>query len=107
MPSTAPRRPMNPAQKLSRVSEPIDWRAALRSSVPVLAGVGALLAVWWLAAEIFASLRVIPSPPAVFRQMLADRGSYSANGATTLREAFVGFCWGNAFALVLGGLFVL
>jgi ABC-type nitrate/sulfonate/bicarbonate transport system permease component len=78
----------------------------MRSSLPVVAGLGALLVLWWAAAAIFTALRVVPSPPAVFRQMIADRASYLANGATTLREAFVGFCWGNAFAIVLGGLFV-
>jgi sulfonate transport system permease protein len=83
-----------------------DWRGALRASVPVAGGLGALLLAWWAASGILASLRVVPAPIAVFRQMLADRGAYAANAATTLREAFVGFCWGNAAAVALGCLFV-
>ncbi len=84
----------------------IDGRAAWRSLAPVLAGLGLLLALWWASSALFASLRVVPSPLAVFRQMLLDRASYVANGAATLREALVGFLWGNAAAVVLGGVFV-
>jgi ABC-type nitrate/sulfonate/bicarbonate transport system permease component len=38
--------------------------------------------------------------------MILDRHSFVANGATTLREAFVGFCWGNGAAIALAALFV-
>jgi sulfonate transport system permease protein len=90
----------------SRASRSPDWRAPFRAAFPVAAGLAALLVLWWAASAAFSSLRVVPPPLAVFRQMLADRGAYAANGATTLREAFVGFCWGNAVAVVLGGIFV-
>jgi ABC-type nitrate/sulfonate/bicarbonate transport system permease component len=83
-----------------------DWRAAWRFWAPILAGVGTLLFAWWCVSLLFSSLRVIPTPAAVFRQMLLDRDAYLANAATTLREAFIGFCWGNAAAIALAGLFV-
>jgi ABC-type nitrate/sulfonate/bicarbonate transport system permease component len=97
---------MASATQRTRALEPADWRAAVRFLAPALAGLGAVLVLWWAAAVAFASLRVIPTPPAVFRQMLADRDAYVANGAATLREAFIGFCWGNAAAVLLGALFV-
>lgn len=97
---------MNPPLEASRAPRSPDWGAPLRASAPVVAGLVALLALWWAASAVFAPLRVVPAPLAVFRQMLADRGAYAANGATTLREAFVGFCWGNAAAIVLGAVFV-
>jgi len=81
------------------------WMAP-RSWLPMLGGIAAGVALWWAAAAVFHSLRVIPTPPAVLRQMVADRSSYVANGAVTLHEAFVGFLWGNAVAIVLGVLFV-
>src|ERR1700722_19259029 len=105
-PSTGRSQPMDATSERFRSSGSPDWRGMLRASVPVAAGLGAILLGWWAAAEIFASLRVIPEPFAVLRQMLADRGAYAANAATTLREAFVGFCWGNAVAVALGCLFV-
>lgn len=81
-------------------------RALLADLVPAAAGALVILVAWWGAALVFARLRVIPTPPAVFHQMYLDRAAYLANGATTLREALVGFCWGAGFAVLLGAVFV-
>jgi len=84
---------------------PARWPAA-RSWLPLAGGLVALLALWWLAAGLLRAQRVVPTPLAVLGQLIADRASYVANGATTLREAAVGFLVGNAAAVLLGALFV-
>lgn len=49
--------------------------------------------------------RTLPSPLGVIRQAWMDRAALAANSGATLREAFVGFAWGNLAAIVLGGAF--
>lgn len=73
---------------------------------PGIAGVLGVLLLWWLAAEVFASLHVIPTPLAVAEQLWADRYVYPINITTTLREAVLGYLIGNFAAIVLGALFV-
>src|SRR5262245_59794225 len=75
-------------------------------TAPTLAGIVGALLVWLLAAELFASIHVIPSPIAVGTQLWADRASYPLNIGTTLREALLGYLWGNATAILLAALFV-
>lgn len=53
-----------------------------------------------------ALVRAVPAPAAVLHQLWADRATLTANGAVTLREAAVGYLWGNGAALVMGGAFV-
>jgi sulfonate transport system permease protein len=82
------------------------WGAARAVGLPVLAGLGVLLGAWSAAAHVFAPLKVVPLPSAVFEQMILDRHAFVANASTTLREAFIGFCWGNGAAIALAALFV-
>jgi ABC-type nitrate/sulfonate/bicarbonate transport system permease component len=74
--------------------------------LPILAALALGLVLWWGAAGLLRSLRVIPFPLEVLRQMVADRASYLTNATVTLREAAIGFLWGNAAAIALGVLFV-
>ena len=73
---------------------------------PTLAGIGGALLLWLLAADLFASIHVIPSPLAVAAQLVADRATYPLNIATTLREALFGYLWGNLTAILFAALFV-
>lgn len=68
-----------------------------------------LLLVFWhlLARTLLASTHVVPTPFSVARQLWLDRGSYPPNIRTTLREALLGYLWGNAVAIVLGVVFEL
>jgi sulfonate transport system permease protein len=79
---------------------------AIRSLAPSLIGILAVLVVWTLAATVFASLQVIPSPLAVIEQFWTDRAIYPVNIGATLREALLGYFWGNAAAILLAVLFV-
>jgi sulfonate transport system permease protein len=78
------------------------WTKAL----PSLAGIVGALLLWQLAATLFVSIHVIPSPIAVAAQCWADRDSYPLNIGTTLREALFGYLWGNLTAILLAALFV-
>jgi sulfonate transport system permease protein len=51
--------------------------------------------------------RVVPTPLAVVAQVWKDRSLYPTNIWTTVREAGVGWIWGNAGAAVLGIVFLL
>ena len=73
----------------------------LRRFGPTAVGVVALLIVWQGAAMLFAALRVIPTPYEVLEQLWADRDLYPLNITTTLREALVGYFWGNLAAILL------
>lgn len=76
-----------------------------------LEGVGAvalLLVVWHLlATTALASTHVVPTPWHVATQLWHDRASYPPNLRTTLREALLGYLWGNVIAIALGILFEL
>ena len=78
----------------------------LRHVAPTMVGIVGTLALWQLAATLFASLHVVPSPLAVALQLWADRGIYPLNAATTLREALLGYAIGNLAAILLASLFV-
>jgi ABC-type nitrate/sulfonate/bicarbonate transport system permease component len=65
----------------------------------------ALLVVWEiLALTVFAGKHSVPTPVGVVRGMWNDRGLYGDNAPTTLREAGLGYLWGNLAALGLAGL---
>lgn len=84
---------------------------ASRDQLRWLEGLGAvaLLLVAWhlLAVTLFASTHVVPTPWRVFSQLWHDRASYPPNIRVTLREALIGYAWGNAIAILLGLLFEL
>jgi ABC-type nitrate/sulfonate/bicarbonate transport system permease component len=65
-----------------------------------------MVAVWAACAAIFASQRVIPTPWAVVEGIWSDRDVYPTNIAVTLKEAAVGFLWGNLAAIAVAVLFV-
>lgn len=73
-----------------------------------LIGIAAVLVVWHLlAVTLLKSSHGVPTPGAVLRQLWDDRDSYPPNIKTTLREALLGYLWGNLIALALGLLFEL
>ncbi|GIE88005.1 ABC transporter permease [Actinoplanes regularis] len=67
------------------------------------AGLLTLLAAWELLGRTaFADSRAVPPPTAVLGQLHDDGfGFYLPNVETTLREAGLGWLWGNAIAIVL------
>lgn len=79
-----------------------------------LLGVLATIGIWWLLAiTVFASVGrrpdgsggAIPTPIQVVEQLLEDGFTfYFRNGSVTVLEAFLGFLWGNAIALVLAAI---
>jgi ABC-type nitrate/sulfonate/bicarbonate transport system permease component len=76
-----------------------------------LAGAGGLLTVLlvWeiLGRTAFAGSRAVPPPTAILGQFADDGfGFYWPNIRTTLREAGMGWLWGNAIAIVLAVAFV-
>jgi ABC-type nitrate/sulfonate/bicarbonate transport system permease component len=72
------------------------------------AGLLALLVVWEvLGRTVFAGGHVVPPPTAILSQLGTDGWSfYWPNIRTTLREAGLGWLWGNAIAIVLAIVFV-
>jgi sulfonate transport system permease protein len=71
-------------------------------------GIAVVFVVWHLlAVTVLASTRGVPTPWDVLHQLWLDRGSYPPNIKTTLREALVGYFWGNVIAIGLGLLFEL
>jgi ABC-type nitrate/sulfonate/bicarbonate transport system permease component len=64
-----------------------------------------LLLVWeLLALTVFAGKHSVPTPVGVVRSMWADRSLYADNAPTTLREAGLGYLWGNLAALGLAAI---
>jgi ABC-type nitrate/sulfonate/bicarbonate transport system permease component len=86
----------------SRRTSVADW---LRRIGPTAIGVAALLAVWTLAAQTFSASRVVPSPWEVAEQLWLDRAILPGNIWTTMREALLGYFWGNLAAILLAVLF--
>ncbi|MBV9353932.1 MAG: ABC transporter permease subunit, partial [Chloroflexi bacterium] len=85
----------------------LGWRRGTRW-LEGLFGLAALLLVWHvLAVTVLSTSHLVPTPGDVLRQLTTDRASYLPNAATTLREATVGYVWGNAVAIVLALLFEL
>jgi ABC-type nitrate/sulfonate/bicarbonate transport system permease component len=73
-----------------------------------LLGPLALLVLWEvLALTVFAGKHSVPTPVGTVRQMWNDRDLYQENAPTTLREAGLGYLWGNLLALVLASLVAL
>jgi ABC-type nitrate/sulfonate/bicarbonate transport system permease component len=74
-----------------------------------IAGIVSLLVVWELAGRlVFDESRIVPPPTGILDQMATDGWDfYSANASTTIREAAVGWAWGNALAIVVALVFVL
>ncbi len=73
-----------------------------------LIGPIALLLLWeLLALTVFAGKHSVPTPVGTVRQMWTDRDLYRENAPTTLREAGLGYLWGNLLALVLAALVAL
>lgn len=73
-----------------------------------VAGIVTLLVVWEiLARTAFAGTRAVPPPSAIVAQLARDGFAfYWPNVRTTLREAGLGWLWGNAIAIVLAFLLV-
>jgi sulfonate transport system permease protein len=70
-------------------------------------GILGVLALWeLLAVTAFESSNVVPTPLQVAEQMWHDRSYYVPHIETTVREAAVGYLWGNALAIGLAVMFV-
>lgn len=80
--------------------------ALLPRALPGAIGLGCVLLAWGVVARVCAGLHVIPGPIDVAHQIWADRASYATNIPATLREALVGYLWGNVTAIALAVLFV-
>ena len=72
---------------------------------PTLLGILAILIVWTIAAKTFSTTGVIPTPLAVAKQLWFDRFILPGNIWTTLREALLGYFWGNLAAILLAVVF--
>lgn len=76
-------------------------------------GTGALgllliVAVWWLLAATVLKDKAIPTPLGVLQGYADDGWSfYAANFSGTIREAAIGFVWGNVLALLLASVVLL
>lgn len=71
-------------------------------------GLVGLLLVWHLVAvTVLSASHLVPTPGDVARQLTDDRASYVPNVTTTLREAAIGYVWGNLIAIALALLFEL
>lgn len=79
-----------------------------RRWIPGTAGVLILLAVWeTLGRTVFADTKAVPPPSAILTQLVDDGLEfYLPNVATTLREASLGWLYGNVIAIVLAVAFV-
>jgi ABC-type nitrate/sulfonate/bicarbonate transport system permease component len=69
-------------------------------------GIVIVLVLWTVVALDLHALRVIPTPIAVAGQMLNDRSYILPNAVTSLREALIGYFWGNLLAVLAAILFV-
>ncbi|KUL24514.1 ABC transporter permease [Actinoplanes awajinensis] len=71
-------------------------------------GLFTLLVIWEVVGRtVFADSRAVPPPTAILGQLFADGfGFYWPNVETTLREAGMGWLWGNAIAIVLAVVMV-
>src|SRR6218665_3681501 len=65
-----------------------------------------VLLIWILLSIIFAQIRLIPGPFAVVQAFKHGMSIYGTNVGVTLSVSTVGFCIGNAEAIILGILFV-
>lgn len=67
---------------------------------------GVLLLLWLAFYALLRHTRVIPSPAGVVAALVDNRSLDWPNAGVTLRQAGLGFLWGNLVAIVLGILFV-
>jgi ABC-type nitrate/sulfonate/bicarbonate transport system permease component len=76
--------------------------------LPGTAGLLVLLVAWEVVGRtLFAQTRTVPPPTAIVAAMVDDGfGFYWPNIVTTLREAALGWLWGNAIAVLLAIAFV-
>ena len=74
-----------------------------------VAGFGVIIAAWWVIADtVFAASGVVPSPPALVDQLVADGpGFYLGQVATTAASAAQGWVWGSVTALLLASVVLL
>ncbi len=77
-----------------------------RQALAALTGVALVIGIWIVCAAIFATEHVIPTPWAVWNAVWSDRDVYPTNIAVTVKEATIGFMWGNLAAIALAVLFV-
>lgn len=88
---------------------PVVVRAPSRASgwLGGAAGILGTILLWQLLARTaFESSRILPTPFEVATQMWDDRSFYVPHIETTLREAAIGYLWGNALAIGLAVLVV-
>ncbi|GIF69239.1 hypothetical protein Ais01nite_72740 [Asanoa ishikariensis] len=78
----------------------------MKRVAPAVIGLGLLVGAWFALSAFLSDLRVIPSPDDVLVQLWQDRSAHLSNTAVTLREAMVGYLWGNLAAILLAVLFV-
>jgi len=81
-------------------------QARLGGALPAVAGIASVLVLWHLASVVFADRRSVPAPLHVMQQIVEDRSYLAENSIVTLREAMVGYLWGNVAAIVLAVVFV-
>lgn len=89
-------------------------RTRMPGWLAAVTGTAVLIAVWWIfSATVFTpaagtDYTPVPSPAAVLSTLLADGpAAYWSVFAVTLREAAVGYVWGNGIALVLAASVLL
>lgn len=82
-------------------------RAAAVGSAAV--GVALVLAVWWVIADtVFATTGIVPSPPDLIAQLVADGpGFYAGQIGVTVASAAQGYVIGAALALTFAGVVLL
>ncbi|GAA1704100.1 ABC transporter permease [Microbacterium sediminicola] len=71
----------------------------------------ALVAFWWIVAEVWVSptgAHPIPSPPEVIGAYISSGWDFFArNFLVTLEEAGIGYLWGNGLALLMAGIVLI
>jgi ABC-type nitrate/sulfonate/bicarbonate transport system permease component len=76
-------------------------RAVLHGAV----GLGGIVVLWWVAALTVLSEARIPTPDGVVGAVVRDGlGFYWQHFSVTVREAAIGFFWGNLIAVLLASL---
>lgn len=85
-----------------------EGRTFGRGWLPSVIGVALLLGVWELVGlTIFKTTKTVPAPTGIVHTMFRDGWSfYWPNIETTLREASVGWVWGNLLAIALAIAFI-
>jgi ABC-type nitrate/sulfonate/bicarbonate transport system permease component len=91
----------------------VDRAPSRRCGVPPwlggLFGIVGLLVVWQIVGlTVLSKGNAVPPPTHIITQMRSDGWTfYWGNAATTLHEAFIGWLWGNALAIVLALAFLV